>query len=83
MDDGLIGGPDRMKEVARDDDHIGLGFDDLAHRLVEDPGDVNFPLVEPESGLPVVLAIAEVDIGKVSEQHNENLHYRQDRVVAS
>ena len=93
VNDGLIGGPDRMEEIARDDDQIRLGVDDLPHRLVEDPGDVNLALVEAERGLPVVLAIAEMDIGKVSEQHRENLHpesgfvtrsdYRQDRVVAS
>lgn len=93
MHDGLVGRSHRVEEVAGHDDDIGLRIDDLSDRLIEDPGHVNLALVEPKRGLAVVLAIAEMGIGKVSEQHRENLHperrfvtgsdYRRDRVVAS
>jgi hypothetical protein len=64
-----IGGPNGMKEIARDHHRIGPGGDDAIDRAPKCLGDVGFTLIDAGWGLPVVLPNSEVRIGDMSQFH--------------
>jgi hypothetical protein len=68
-DDGVIAGPDRMKEIAREDYHVGLSGDDTINSGAEGLGNVGFPLIDACRGLPMVLPDAQVGIRDVGQFH--------------
>ena len=68
-DDGVIAGPDRMKEIAREDYHVGSSGDDTINGSAEGLGNVSFPLIDACRGLPMVLPDAQVGIRDMGQFH--------------
>jgi hypothetical protein len=66
-----IGWSDHMKQIASDDDKIWLDLDYLGERLPEGVKDIRLPSVEPLLSNPVVSAVSEMDIRKVSNSHKQ------------
>ena len=53
-DDGRVGGPDLVEQIASNHDRIGSLVDDGAHSQTKCIGDIRFALVDPESVLAMV-----------------------------
>ena len=68
-DDRVVGGPDRMKEIARDDNNVGSSGDDAVNGGTEGLGNVGFPLINACRGLPMVLPDAQVGVRDVGQFH--------------
>ena len=68
-DDGVIAGPDGMKEIAREDNHVGSSGDDTINGGAEGLGNVSFPLIDACRGLPMVLPDAQMGIRDVGQFH--------------
>ena len=68
-DDGVIGGPDRVKEIPGDDYRVRLGGNDTVNGGAEGLGDIGFALVDAGRSLPVVLPDAEVGVCDVGQFH--------------
>ena len=64
-----IGGPHRVKQIARDDNQLGLLLEEIVHRALEHFRDIHFALVRAFGRLPVELAEPEVQVGEVREFH--------------
>jgi hypothetical protein len=61
--------PNRVKQIAGDDDQIRLLLEDIVHRAPKRFGDVDLALVRPFRRLPVELAKPEMQIGEMGELH--------------
>ena len=68
-DNGVIGGPDGMKEIARNDNSVGSSGDDAVNSGAEGLGNVGFPLIDACRGLPVILPDAQVGVRDVGKFH--------------
>ena len=68
-DDGVIGGPDGMKEIARNDNSVRSSGDDAVNGGAESLGNVGFPLIDACRGLPMVLPDAQVGVRDVGQFH--------------
>ena len=68
-EDRVIGGPDRMEQIPRDDHRVRPGLDDLVHGPTEGVGDVRLPLIEPVGCLAVVLAESEMQVSEMGDLH--------------
>ena len=69
VQDRGVGWPDRVKQVAGDDDQLRLLLQDVVDRTLEDLGDVHLPLIRALGRLPVELPEAQVQVGEVRELH--------------
>jgi hypothetical protein len=69
LENGLVGGAHIVEHVARDQHQVRLDLDDLVDRRPEYRRDISLPLVDPGGGLPLELAVAEVEVGEVDEAH--------------
>jgi hypothetical protein len=69
VQDGGIGGPYRVKQIARDDNQLGLLLEEIVHRPLEHFRDIHLALVRTLGGLAVELTEAEVQVGEVRELH--------------
>lgn len=56
-----------MKHVAADEHDVGGDLDDFVQRARERLCHVRFALIDPARSLPLILAVAQVRIGKVDE----------------
>ena len=61
--------PDRMENVAGNDDQLGLLLEQVVHHPAERLRDVRLALVRTPWRLPVELAEPEVKVGEVRELH--------------
>ena len=68
-DNRVIGGPDGMKEIARNDNGVGSSGNDAVNGGAEGLGNVGFPLVDACRGLPMVLPDAQVGVRDVGQFH--------------
>ncbi len=68
-ENGRVAGPDRMEDVAGQENGIRPLGNDAIDRGPEGVGHVGFALVQAGGGLPVELAKSEVQIGEVGELH--------------
>ena len=73
VQDRRVGRPHGVKHVARDDDQLGRELDDAVDRRAKRRGDVRLPLVDPAGSEPLVLPVAEVEIGEVDQAHDGKL----------
>lgn len=67
--DGGVGGPNRMEEIARDYDDIRSRSYDTIYGSTEGLGDIGLPLVDAASCLPMVLPDSQVRIGDMGQFH--------------
>jgi len=56
-----------MEHVSRDEHDLGRELDDLVDRARERLRDVRFALIDPARSQPLILAVAEVEVGEVDE----------------
>ena len=68
-DNGVIAGPDGVKEIPRDDDRVGSSGNDAVNSGSEGLSNIGFPLIDACRGLPVVLPDAEVGVCDVGQFH--------------
>jgi hypothetical protein len=68
-DDRGVARPDGMKQVTREDDHVGSSGDHAVNRGAEGVGDISFPLIDAERSLPMVLADTQVRVRNVGQFH--------------
>ena len=64
-----------MKYVACDEHQVRLDLDDLVDRRAKYGRDVGLPLVDPGGGLPLELAVTEVEIREMDETHRARWEY--------
>jgi hypothetical protein len=67
--DGGVGGPNRMKQIAGDHHRIRSGRDDTVYGGTERVGDISLALVDAAGGLPMVLPDSEMWISDMSQFH--------------
>jgi hypothetical protein len=62
-----------MKDVARDQNQIGLQLDDLVDHPLQCERYVGFTLIDSRRRLPLILTEAEVDVGDVDQPHRPRI----------
>ena len=67
--DGVVGGPNGVKEISSDNYRVRPGGKDAVNGGAEGAGDIGFPLIDACRGLPVVLPDAQVGVCDVSQFH--------------
>ncbi|HVD32665.1 MAG TPA: hypothetical protein VNC19_03740, partial [Gemmatimonadales bacterium] len=65
----VIGGPDGMKQIARDDDRVRSSCNHAVNGGAEGLGNIGFPLIDACRGLPMVLPDAQVGVRDVGKFH--------------
>ena len=69
VEDRLVRRADGVKDVARHDDELGPQLDHPIDHQTERRGDVGFALVDPGGRQPLILPVAEVQVGEVNQAH--------------
>ena len=67
--DGVVRGPDAVKQVSRNNHDIGPGRYDAVNGSAEGARDIGFPLVDAVRSLPVVLPDTEMGVSDVGQFH--------------
>ena len=70
VNDDRICRPDHVEHVAGDENHVRLERDDLIQRAHERARHVGLALIEPTRGEPMVLPVAEVQVGEMYQAHD-------------
>ncbi len=70
VNDDRICRPDHVEYVAGNEDHVRLERNDLIQRAHERPRHVGLALIEPARGEPMVLTVAEVQVGEMYQAHD-------------
>ncbi|HYT62946.1 MAG TPA: hypothetical protein VEL50_03560, partial [Gemmatimonadales bacterium] len=69
IEDGGVGWPDGVKQVASDHDQLGFLLQDVVNSPLENLGDIHLTLVRALGGLAIELPEAQVQVGEMSELH--------------
>ena len=69
MENRLIRRPNRVEDVAGDDDEVRRERDDAIDGRAKGRGDVRLPLIDSAGSEPLILPVAEVEIGEMDQAH--------------
>ena len=69
VQDRLIRRPNGVKHVAGDDDDVGRSSMIAIDGRAKGRGDVGFPLVDPAGSQPLILPVAEMQVGEMDQAH--------------
>ena len=79
VEDRLVRRPHRVKHVAGDDDDVRRERDDAVDGRAKGRGDVRLPLVDAAGSQPLILPVAEVEIGEMDQAHAAGVERRSAR----
>ena len=69
MQDRLIRRANAVKDITGNDDEVGREPDNVVDGRAKRRGDIRLPLIDSAGSEPLVLPVAEVEIGEVDQAH--------------